>query len=207
LSILARLHRNLVSPRRVKVLSELISNLLPTDSTVLDVGCGDGTIDRLIAKRRPDLTIRGIDVFVRPDAVIPVELFDGATIPYGEGGVDVVMFVDVLHHTTDPESLLAEGIRVARRALVIKDHTREGLLSDATLRFMDWVGNSPHGVTLSYNYWRQQRWHATFERLGLTPSTWLDRLDLYPAPARWFFDRRLHFIAHFDLCRGPAVRG
>ncbi len=189
------------------MLSGLLSDLLPANSTVLDVGCGDGTIDRLIAERRPDLTVRGIDVLVRPDAAIPVVPFDGTTIPYGDRSVDIAMFVDVLHHTTDPESLLREGIRVAREAVVIKDHTCEGFLADPTLRFMDWVGNSPHGVTLPYNYWREQRWRETFERVGATPSAWLDRLGLYRAPAGWFFDRSLHFLARLDLRLGSDVEG
>lgn len=207
MSILTRFHRNAVLPRRVRVLSTLLSDLLPTDSSVLDVGCGDGTIDRLISERRPDLRLRGIDVLVRPDAVIPVESFDGITIPYADGAVDVVMFVDVLHHTTDPESLLREGVRVARKAMVIKDHTREGLLAGPRLRFMDWFGNSPHGVALPYNHWRRRRWQEAFERLGLTPSAWLDRLGLYPAPAGWLFDRRLHFMARFDLRHASDFSG
>jgi ubiquinone/menaquinone biosynthesis C-methylase UbiE len=50
------------------------------------------------------------------------------------------MFVYVLHHTNDPEVLLREAQRVALKAVVLKDHTRNGLLAYTTLRFMDWVG-------------------------------------------------------------------
>ena len=34
-------------------------------STVLDVGCGDGSLAKLIRDRRPDVQVRGIDVLVR----------------------------------------------------------------------------------------------------------------------------------------------
>ncbi len=50
-----------------------------------------------------------------------------------------------------PARLLAEAKRVSRGGIVIKDHFREGVLADATLRFMDWVGNAQHGVVLPYN--------------------------------------------------------
>ncbi len=197
--ILAPLHRQLAFKRRARVLSKLLADLLPHDATILDVGCGDGTIDRLISERRPDLRITGIDVAIRPDACIPVTEFDGTTIPYENDSVDVAMFVDVLHHTADPERLLREALRVAHAAVLLKDHTRDGFLAGPTLRFMDWVGNVPHGVALPYNYWPEQRWRETFARIGAAPTLWINQLGLYPPPASWLFERSLHFIARLDL--------
>ena len=178
----------------------LIKNIIRplTFESVLDVGCGDGLIDHLITQRRPDVTISGVDLIVRPQTHIPVSAFDGKRIPFEDGAFDIVMFVDVLHHTEDPAILLAEARRVARRAVVLKDHTRDGLLAGPTLRFMDWVGNAPHGIPLPYNYWPERRWREAFAGLGLTPEVWLNKLDLYAAPANWLFDRSLHFIARLN---------
>ncbi len=196
--LLAELHGALVFDRRTQVLSERLAALLPENARVLDVGCGDGLIDHLIAERRPDVTITGVDLIVRPETHIPVTPFDGTRIPFDAGAFDVVMFVDVLHHTEDPAILLAEACRVASRAVVLKDHTRDGLLAGPTLRFMDWVGNAPHGIPLPYNYWPEQRWREAFAGLGLTPEVWLNKLGLYAAPANWLFDRSLHFIARLN---------
>ncbi len=198
MKLLATLHGALVFDRRTRVLSERLAALLPAGARVLDVGCGDGSIDRLIAERRPDVTITGVDLIVRPETHIPVTQFDGQHIPFDDGSFDVVMFVDVLHHTQDPAILLAEARRVARQTVVLKDHTRDGLLAGPTLRFMDWVGNAPHGIPLPYNYWPERRWHETFARLGLTPAIWLNKLGLYPTLATWVFDRSLHFVARLD---------
>jgi ubiquinone/menaquinone biosynthesis C-methylase UbiE len=79
-------------------------------------------------------------VLVWPHTKIPVTAFDGEHLPFPDKSVDVVMFVYVLHHTNDPEVLLREAQRVALKAVVLKDHTRNGLLAYTTLRFMDWVG-------------------------------------------------------------------
>ena len=195
MKLLANLHGALVFDRRTRVLSERLAALLPENATVLDVGCGTGLIDRLIAEHRPDVNITGVDLIVRPETQIPVTQFDGKRIPFDDGAFDVVMFVDVLHHTENPEILLAEANRVANRAVVLKDHTRDGLLAGPTLRFMDWVGNAPHGIPLPYNYWPERRWREAFAELGFTPEIWLNKLGLYAAPANWLFDRSLHFIA------------
>jgi ubiquinone/menaquinone biosynthesis C-methylase UbiE len=176
------------------VLSDWCSRLIPLDSKVLDVGCGDGRLARLIAQKRPDISIRGIDVRQRSDAVIPIDAFDGESIPYGERSFDVVLFVDVLHHASQPMTLLQEAVRVARKAIVIKDHIAEGTVAHLTLRIMDWVGNARHGVALPYDYWSLAKWHRVFDKLRLTINSWESNLRIYPLPADLILGRSLHFI-------------
>jgi SAM-dependent methyltransferase len=198
MSIAKTLHNGLVYGRRMRLLAEKLAAPLPANARVLDVGCGDGKIDSLIMRVRSDVDIQGIDVLVRPQTHIPVVKFDGAKIPHPDAAFDVVMFVDVLHHCQDPAALLAEAARVSRGLVLIKDHTREGLLAESTLRFMDWFGNAHHGVALPYNYWTLAQWRSCLERLGLKVRDWHSRLDLYPWPATWLFDRSLHFIAGLE---------
>lgn len=192
--LVGALHAPLVFDRRTRVLSGELAALLPPGASVLDVGCGDGTISAMIGTARPDASIHGVDVMLRPQTRIPVEVFDGRTLPSADKSVDVVMFVDVLHHTDDPMVLLREAARVARKMVLLKDHTRDGLLAGARLRFMDWVGNAPHGVVLPYNYWSEGQWLAGFEALGLTVEAWRSEIGLYPFPVSLVFGRGLHCI-------------
>jgi len=76
-SVVGAIHERLVFDRRTQVLAKSLSLFLPPQATVLDVGCGDGSIDALILERRPDVSIRGIDVLLRPDTKISVDRFDG----------------------------------------------------------------------------------------------------------------------------------
>jgi len=198
MSLLDTIHGGYVFKRRVRVLSRHLSELLPHNASVLDVGCGDGLIAQQIMEKRGDLTVKGIDVMVRPQTHIPVEKFDGRKIPYADASFDAVMFVDVLHHTDDPFILLQEARRVSRQAVVIKDHIRQGFLAGQTLRFMDWVGNARHGVVLPYNYWTLQQWTDAFSKLGWRLVENRTRLGLYPPPASWVFERSLHFIARLE---------
>lgn len=190
-----RLHHQLVFKRRVHVLSKALSEALPQNARVLDIGCGSGDIALAIMARRPDVTIHGVDVLVRPDTPIDVQEFDGANIPHAKGSFDVSLLVDVLHHTDDPASLLAEASRVARAGVLIKDHYRDGFLAEPILRLMDWFGNASHGVRLPYNYLARKEWHAVWQRVKIVAEWVREDLGLYPMPFDLLFGRGLHFIA------------
>jgi SAM-dependent methyltransferase len=136
------------------------------------------------------IKIEGIDVLIRPYTHIRVRLFDGEHIPLSEKTVDVVSFVDVLHHTSNARILLREAARVSRRYIVIKDHLREGPFAKATLQAMDWIGNYGHEVVLPYEHFRDT---------NLSPERWTESLGLYPFPFSLVFGRRLHFIARLTI--------
>ena len=201
LSWIARSHRALVFGRRARVLAEALAPLIPADArSVLDIGCGDGTIASLIAERRPDLAVEGVEVIPRPSCRVPCRAFDGAKLPFPDRSFDVCVFVDVLHHTTDLTQLLREAARVSRTCVVLKDHLSESSFDHATLRAMDWIGNRPHGVTLTYNYQSRIQWQRHFATCGLRATQVSSDLPLYPFPFSKIFGRRLHFVA--QLAKG-----
>jgi SAM-dependent methyltransferase len=205
LSGLDKLHGGYVHPRRARVLRNHLAALIPPGARVLDVGCGDALIASLILEQRPDLSVKGVDVLVRPNTLLPVEEFDGQTLPYENKSFDVILFVDVLHHSHDPVGLLREATRVAKQCIIIKDHLRDGFLADTTLRFMDFIGNARHSVALPYNYLARSQWSRAFSDLGLTTSSWQTNLGLYSKPFSWFFERKLHFIAQLDVANNSRL--
>lgn len=202
--MIEQFHQHWIRDRRANRLVELLLPLLPKSGRVLDVGCGDGWIAARLQERRPSLRFYGIEVLPRGDGAIPTEHFDGRRIPYENGSFDAVMLIDVLHHADDATLLLRECQRVSRRSLLIKDHLREGWLAEATLAFMDRVGNQRHGVTLPYNYWRRAEWSSVFRQLDLRVQHWSERLDLYFWPASLFFERSLHFLSRLAVCSETA---
>lgn len=205
MNLIERLHERYVKSRRVAALATIIAPLVPETATVLDVGCGDGLLAEAVVRRRPDVRVEGIDVMVRADARITVTLFDGVTLPFPQHAFDVVLFADVLHHTPHAEALLEDARRVARKAVIIKDHCADGVLAWQTLRFMDYVGNARFGVALPHLYLRWEEWEGMFGRLGMVVSHLRRRLGLYRPPLSWIFDRSLHFVA--VVVRGGASAG
>jgi ubiquinone/menaquinone biosynthesis C-methylase UbiE len=195
MSLLTALHNKCIFPRRIRSICAQLARLIPENATVLDVGAGDGSVALLLKEYRPDLRIAAIEVLVRPETTIPVQRFDVLCIPYPDSSFDVVMFIDVLHHSNHPQSLMVEGARVSKRWVIIKDHSLEGVLATARLRFMDWVGNARYGVSLPYNYFEPQQWPEAFRLANLDVTERLGNLHIYPWPASYLFDHKLQFIA------------
>ena len=182
--------------RRIWILSRALAKAIPGRGKVLDIGCGDGQLALALMRLRPDLKIEGVDVVPRPKTLIPVAQYDGIKLPFEDKSFDYVTIVDVLHHTNDPSVVLTEASRVARHGVVIKDHLREGFLSQETLAFMDWCGTIGDGVPLPYNFLSRTEWQGAFfkSKLQLVESN--EKLDIYLPPARWVFDRTLHFVSY-----------
>jgi len=195
---MGRAHRRAVFGRRARVLAELLAAKIPAGTSVLDVGCGDGTIAQLVTNYNPSVTVQGIEFAPRPDCKIECKAFDGASIPYPAASFDACMFVDVLHHVRDStgiDLLLQEACRVSKQFVLIKDHLSENALDFKTLQFMDWVGNRPHGVILPYNYQSRDQWDKHFQAAGLKVKAWQTNVPLYPFPFSAVFGRQLHYVA------------
>lgn len=201
MKIIDIIHEKYIYRRRVKILARNLMDIIPRNACVLDVGCGDGLLDWMIISVRPDITISGIDVLVRGRSHIPVAQYDGKHFPFNDSSFDVVMFIDVLHHTYDPEGLLKEAGRVSRGMIVLKDHLKRGIFAMATLTILDNVGNTRHGVESVHNYLTKNEWEKVFAVCGLSVNGWRKKLHLYPWPLSMVFDRSLHFIADLNCSR------
>jgi SAM-dependent methyltransferase len=195
MELLGRAHGQLVHKRRVAVLGQRLAAMLPPALTLLDVGCGDGTIAKIVGQSVPGLTVSGAEYAPRPDCAIPCAGFDGLRLPFPDQSFDGCMFVDVLHHSRDPLAILRDAARVCRSFILIKDHLAESTLDHMTLRFMDWVGNRPHGVELPYNYLSGQQWQNLYHDAGLVEVQVEREVPIYPVPFSYIFGRQLHFIA------------
>ena len=202
--LLGKVHGKLVHKRRVAVLAERLAAMLPTSTTLLDVGCGDGTIADLISQKVSGLAVTGVEYAPRSSCVIPCTGFDGAHLPFPDKSFDGCMFVDVLHHSRDPLSILRDASRVCRDFILIKDHVAENALDHFTLRLMDWVGNRPHGVVLPYAYLSERQWETLYGDVGLTEQKVDRAIPLYPAPFSFIFGRKLHFVSLLTIDPAPA---
>jgi ubiquinone/menaquinone biosynthesis C-methylase UbiE len=102
----------------------LLASRTPTGGTVLDVGTGPGRLPVLLAGRRSDLTVIGIDPSAdmlkrarrRADGLAGVRFVEtGAeNVPLADGSVDAVVSSLSSHHWADRTAALAEQVRVLK---------------------------------------------------------------------------------------------
>jgi SAM-dependent methyltransferase len=97
-----------------------IDSYLTLADRVLDVGAGNCILCQELSRRGHDVTpVDGTNLsFV--DEIVPVA-YDGTTLPFADDGFDVALVITVLHHAADPDAVLGEVRRVARRIIVIEE--------------------------------------------------------------------------------------
>jgi len=86
------------------------------DERLLDAGCGDGGVARLLRERVAQV----VAVDVEPSETwqdgdgISFSVADAEKLPFGEDEFDLIHSKDSLHHMVDPERALAEYRRVVK---------------------------------------------------------------------------------------------
>jgi ubiquinone/menaquinone biosynthesis C-methylase UbiE len=193
------LHTRVTFTRRVRILSKEISDLIPENSRILDVGCGNGEISEMIINRKKNCTISGIETLLRDKSRIDVHKYDGKLFPFQNKSFDFVLFIDVLHHTQDIETLLGEASRVACRGIITKDHNCGNFFQKKVLRFTDWFGNRQYGVNLEYNFQSRQQWEILWGKLKLIKKSYIYNFGLYPRFTRIIFWKDLDFIVKLEF--------
>lgn len=94
--------------------------LLNPGSHVLDIGSGYGMVtDVLAAEGHRTLAVDVADQSVLPHQK-PV-VYNGRELPFLDRIFDYGLLLTVLHHTPQPEQVLAEAARVCKKVIVIED--------------------------------------------------------------------------------------
>jgi SAM-dependent methyltransferase len=86
------------------------------DEALLDAGCGDGGVARLLRERVRDVVGVDIEAFAAwEDAPgLRFQVADAEELPFEDGSFDLVHSRDSLHHMASPERALREYRRVLR---------------------------------------------------------------------------------------------
>jgi len=102
----------------------VIFNMINPESKVLDLGCGDGKLLRLLMEFKK---VRGYGVEINPDSVIRcVEVgipvvqgdIDTGLSEYADGTFDYVVLNQTLQATHNPEGVMREMLRIGRRIII-----------------------------------------------------------------------------------------
>jgi SAM-dependent methyltransferase len=177
--------------------------------SVLDVGAATGRGIRRIKGALPDAFVCGIE----PVAGLiqqaqkngstpggPMLRASGEALPFRDASFDAVCEFAMLHHVENPNAIVKEMLRVARKAVFLCDSNRFGQ-GPLPLRFVK-VGLWKCGLWSAYNYLRTggkgysitdgdglAYSYSVYDSLDLL-ARWADRIILIPAEAgktaTWF---------------------
>jgi len=103
--------------------------------TILDVGTGTGRCLEYLLKRHPDIDCHGVEPVqaLREEGIkngIPSDRFidaDAGQIPLKNDSIDLVCEFGVLHHVRQPNLIVGEMLRVAKKGIFISDCNNFGM--------------------------------------------------------------------------------
>lgn len=145
------------------LIDTFIGHIKPSDK-LIDIGVGTGNVTARLKQLGHDITPVDVIDISFTNAVRPV-IYDGKTLPWSDGQFDTALLITVLHHTSDPESVIAEAMRVADQIIIIEDVYTSRIHKYITY-FMDSLLNLEF-----FGHPRSNRtdaaWQKTFADLGL----------------------------------------
>lgn len=164
--------RSRVQQARLQSYTSIISAWVPSGVTLLDLGCGDGLFASFFAetkKVQPTLADVADNRKSARSRQFPFVKFDGVSLPLGDASQDVVLAIDVLHHTADSEAVMHEACRVARQIVIVIEQTPTKTLARWWLQLVDrffswsWIGEP-------LRFRSEEQWHKLFEKVGFKVS-------------------------------------
>jgi ubiquinone/menaquinone biosynthesis C-methylase UbiE/biotin operon repressor len=152
-SVAGRLGRNYVPGKSWKSIAEALLRLMPP-LTIADLGTGEGSFALLLAQRAMrviavDSSAKMLEVG-REQALrngvknVDFRLGDMEELPIGDGEVELVFFLQSLHHALHPERALEEAARILRPGgrVMVLDLARHRFEEAREMYADEWLGFS-----------------------------------------------------------------
>jgi len=148
-----------------KQFSEMMVQLAKPGTTVLDAGCGEGSLRELLPY---DVHYVGTDIFTGDDATgyqgwkhKPTLLADLHELPLTDASCDIVSLFQVLEHVKSPQQVIGELVRVMKPGATIF----------MTMPFVHPVHHAPNDFFRYTKYGLEHLFHsAGLESVSIKPS-------------------------------------
>lgn len=164
--------------KKAKSRADALNGLLSDDSKIiLDFGCGNMNLDKLLSQIYPNLQIIGLDTIKHHDIDISgfpnltFQLHEGLEIPFPDNYFDCSLAAAALHHTNSPEKYLKEMVRVTRKGnnIIVLEATYTSILGWLALQVNDRIRNYILKPELKgpLSFLSEDEWSQLFEDLSL----------------------------------------
>jgi len=151
----------------------VVASQLSDCRSVLDFGCGDMALDRLLITRHPALTITGIDVMpfsIPKQTGLKFFVYKGDTLPFGNRSFDAVFSYHVFHHTKNPFFALSECARVCKNRIIIVEPVLRYPFEKTGFTILDYLTNiwKKEHVSMPCHVRTLSWWRRKFKKLNLS---------------------------------------
>ncbi len=111
----------------------MLSDRVKPGESVLDVGCGTAYLTKTVEEVL-GAEVTGLDVQDFRLAQVPFKQFDGLTIPFPDQSFDHIILSFTLHHCQDPQRMVEQCRRVARRSIMAFEDLPSGRFGEIQVK-------------------------------------------------------------------------
>ena len=186
---------NWVYAHRAQWTARRIAPFVNVGDRVLDVGAGDCQLDEIL-RHRSGCEVVAVDVTDSNRTSDSVILYDGQRLPFADKSFDVVLLIFVLHHTSDPGTVLEEAQRVSRTRIIAFEDINKTWWDRITFRvFHRWLKWS-RNIDRPFHEWSPKQWSA----LGKLSNLHEHFCQPLGRQLSYFASRHVGFVWHKEAC-------
>lgn len=122
--------------KKAQIKLERLKDLYPSNASVLEIGSGNGALNKLLQENK--LRVNAIDIenkSIFPE--IKPRLYDGSILPFENRSFQVAQMITMLHHTSHPETIIKEAMRVSDTIIIMED-----VYSNPLQKYITWFTDS-----------------------------------------------------------------
>ena len=155
-----------------KITNKMELFLRPKDK-IIDLGVGTCLFTKLLRDKGYD--VQPVDIKDRSYySEIKVYVYDGEHLPFRNKEFDVCLLISVLHHTTNPEVVLKEAVRVSKK-LIIYENVVTNIFQRYYTYLIDCIMNKE--LIEPHTNKTDKEWRLLFKKLKLDLVNVVDEKD------------------------------
>ncbi len=151
-------------PNREQILVQNVTPFLKPHHHILEIGAGNGLVAEMLhCSTGARFTL--LDVVDYNRSALPMQLYDGKTLPFADKTFDLALLIFVLHHNPDPRPVLREALRVSRHGILIVENDVRGMVKKPMTQLIDSAEYLRRGVPRCYFTKSAEEWRTLLYQL------------------------------------------